>query len=103
MICVSDIAKRIPEVEKLGADYVCVHMGVDVQKAKNANPLEELRIAKATARTAKVAVAGGIKLSTISDIVKEKPDVIIVGNGIRKQEDPKAVAAEMKKIMEKEG
>ncbi|RHS84818.1 3-hexulose-6-phosphate synthase [Clostridium sp. AM42-4] len=103
MICVSDIAKRIPEVEKLGADYVCVHMGVDVQKAKNANPLEELRIAKATARTAKVAVAGGIKLSTISDIVKEKPDVIIVGNGIRKQEDPKTVAAEMKKIMEKEG
>ena len=50
-----------------------------------------------------MAVAGGIKLSTISDIVKEKPDVIIVGNGIRKQEDPKAVAAEMKKIMEKEG
>ena len=39
----------------------------------------------------------------ILNIVKEKPDVIIVGNGIRKQEDPKAVAAEMKKIMEKEG
>ena len=99
MICVEKLEKRIQEVERLGVDYICVHIGVDAQK-RGKGPLEELRAAKKTARLAKIAVAGGISLSTIDTIVKEKPDVVIVGGGL-KTDTPHRTAELIKRHMER--
>lgn len=100
MIGVQDIAKRTAEIDKLGVDYICVHTAFDVQ-ATGKNPLDELQIVKSVVKNAKAAVAGGIKLDTIKEIVNENPAILIVGGGITSQPDKRKTALEMKKIMGK--
>jgi 3-hexulose-6-phosphate synthase len=102
MIGVSDIEKRAQEIDALGVDYICLHTATDVQ-ASGRNPLDELQRVKKVVARAKTAVAGGIRLESIAAIVREKPDVIIVGNGITAQSDPRGTAAEMQRIMKAAG
>lgn len=98
MINVSDIAKRAEEVDKLGVDYICVHTGYDLQ-AVGKSSFEDLRTIKSVVKQAKTAVAGGIKLSTLPEVVQAGPDLVIVGGGITGEADKKATAAEMKKLI----
>ncbi|OEK35337.1 3-hexulose-6-phosphate synthase, partial [Staphylococcus saprophyticus] len=81
MIAVQDLEKRAKDLDDLGADYIAVHTGYDLQ-AEGQSPLESLRKVKSVISNSKVAVAGGIKPDTIKDIVAENPDLIIVGGGI---------------------
>ncbi|MEB7812763.1 3-hexulose-6-phosphate synthase, partial [Staphylococcus xylosus] len=87
MIAVQDLEKRAKELDDLGADYIAVHTGYDLQ-AEGQSPLESLRKVKSVISNSKVAVAGGIKPDTIKDIVAEDPDLIIVGGGIANADDP---------------
>ena len=87
MICVDDLAARVAQVENLGAHIIAVHTGIDQQR-QGRTPLKDLRVVKAAARTAKVAVAGGITIDTIEDYLKNAPDIVIVGSGILSQPDP---------------
>lgn len=98
MIGVGDMADRTAEIDKLGVDYICVHTAFDIQSTGK-NPLIELQIVKSVVKNAKPAVAGGIKLSTIRDVVLEKPAIVIVGGGITSQSDKRKAALEMQKIM----
>lgn len=98
MINVKNIEERAMEIDALGVDYICVHTGYDLQ-AVGQSPFEELRIIKRVVKHAKTAVAGGIKLSTLPEVIQAKPDLIIVGGGITGQEDKKAVAAEMRRLI----
>lgn len=98
MINVKNIEERAIEIDALGVDYICVHTGYDLQ-AVGQSPFEELRIIKRVVKHAKIAVAGGIKLSTLPEVIQAKPDLIIVGGGITGQEDKKAVAAEMRRLI----
>ncbi|MNS37177.1 3-hexulose-6-phosphate synthase [compost metagenome] len=98
MINVSDIAKRAEEVDKLGVDYICVHTGYDLQ-AVGKSSFEDLRTIKSVVKQAKTAVAGGIKLSTLPEVIQAQPDLIIVGGGITGEADKKATAAEMKQLI----
>lgn len=98
MINVKNIEERAIEIDALGVDYICVHTGYDLQ-AVGQSPFEELRIIKRVVKHAKTAVAGGIKLSTLPEVIQAKPDLIIVGGGITGQEDKKAVAAEMRRLI----
>ncbi|MDU2243320.1 MAG: 3-hexulose-6-phosphate synthase, partial [Paenibacillus sp.] len=50
-------------------------------------------------KNAKTAIAGGIKLSTLPEVIKAQPDLVIVGGWITGQEDKKAAAAEMQKLI----
>ncbi len=100
MISVGDVAKRAAEIDKLGADYICVHTAFDIQSTGK-NPLDELQIVKSVVKNARTAVAGGIKLSTIGDVVRERPAIIIVGGGITGRPDRRKTALEMQKIMGK--
>jgi 3-hexulose-6-phosphate synthase len=99
MIDVHDIAKRTLEIEKLGADFLCVHTAFDIQST-GVNPLDELRLINAVLTVGKAAVAGGVKVATVGDIVKEKPEIIVVGGGITSQSDPVVAAKRIKEIME---
>jgi 3-hexulose-6-phosphate synthase len=87
MICITDLQKRIQEMEEIGVHYVSVHVGAD-QQAAGYNPLEDLKIMKQHAKKAKVSVAGGINSKTINDYVALQPDIVIVGSGITHAEDP---------------
>ncbi|WP_138418745.1 3-hexulose-6-phosphate synthase [Aquibacillus sediminis] len=98
LIAVKDIAKRAKELDLLGVDYICVHTGYDLQ-AVGKNSFEDLQTIKDVVKHAKTAIAGGIKLDTLPEVVKVQPDLVIVGGGIAGQEDKKGVAAKMKEII----
>lgn len=90
MIAVQNLKQRTTELDEMGADYIAVHTGYDLQ-SKDASPLESLRTVKSVISNSKVAVAGGIKPYTIKTVAAEKPDLIIVGGGIANADDPKTV------------
>lgn len=98
MINVKDIEGRAKEIDELGVDYICVHSGYDHQAAGK-NSFEELTAIRRVVKNAKTAIAGGIKLSTLPEVIDANPDLVIVGGGITGQEDKKATAAEMKGLV----
>ncbi|CAM2871681.1 3-hexulose-6-phosphate synthase [Paenibacillus sediminis] len=98
MISVKDIEGRAKELDAMGVDYICVHTGYDLQ-AVGQNSFEDLKKIKRVVKNAKTAVAGGIKLSTLPEVIQAKPDLVIVGGGITGAEDMKATAAEMQKLI----
>ncbi len=100
MISVKNLEQRAQEVDALGVDYICVHTGYDLQ-AVGKNSFEDLLTIKRVVKNAKTAIAGGIKLSTLPEVIQAKPDLVIVGGGITGQEDKKAVAAEMQKLIKR--
>lgn len=98
MIAVKDIAARAKELDELGADYICVHTGYDLQ-AVGKNSFEDLQTIKNVVKNAKTAIAGGIKLETLPEVIKQQPDLVIVGGGITSKEDKNAAALEMKTLI----
>lgn len=98
MIAVKDIKTRAAELDELGADYICVHTGYDLQ-AEGKDSFEDLRTIKSVVKNAKTAIAGGIKLETLPEVIKAQPDLIIVGGGITSKEDKSAEAEKIQKMM----
>ncbi|WP_010277192.1 3-hexulose-6-phosphate synthase [Paenibacillus senegalensis] len=98
MIAVKDIAARAKELDELGVDYICVHTGYDLQ-AVGKNSFEDLSTIKSVVKNAQTAIAGGIKLETLPEVIKHHPDLVIVGGGITNKEDKKAAAREMQKLI----
>lgn len=98
LIEVNDLQQRIKELNGIMVDYVAVHTAFDIQSS-GMNPLNDLRKIKEAAPKARVAVAGGVKLETLGAIVKENPEIIIVGGGITGRPNKRETALEMKKIM----
>lgn len=98
MIAVKDLAARAKEVDAMGVDYICVHTGYDLQ-AVGKNSFEDLQTIKSVVKNAKTAIAGGIKLETLPEVIKVNPDLVIVGGGITSQADKKAAAATMQEMI----
>ncbi len=101
MIAVKDIKTRAAELDELGVDYICVHTGYDLQ-AEGKDSFEDLRTIKGVVKKAKTAIAGGIKLETLPEVIKAQPDLLIVGGGITSKDDKKAEAIKIQKLI-KEG
>ncbi|WP_226669564.1 3-hexulose-6-phosphate synthase [Metabacillus litoralis] len=98
MIAVKDLAGRAKELDALGVDYICVHTGYDLQ-AVGKNSFEDLQTIKSVVTNAKTAIAGGIKLETLAEVIKVQPDLVIVGGGITGQDDKKSAAAKMQQMV----
>ncbi|WNS78011.1 3-hexulose-6-phosphate synthase [Domibacillus sp. DTU_2020_1001157_1_SI_ALB_TIR_016] len=98
MIAVKDKQARVRELDEMGVDYICVHTGYDLQ-AVGQNSFEDLRTIKSVVKNAKTAIAGGIKMDTLSEVIAAQPDLIIVGGGITSQEDKKSAAAQMQNMI----
>ncbi|MFY0805650.1 3-hexulose-6-phosphate synthase [Peribacillus frigoritolerans] len=98
MIAVKDLETRAKEVDALGVDYICVHTGYDLQ-AVGKNSFEDLQTIKRVVKNAKTAVAGGIKLDTLPEVIKAQPDLVIVGGGITGHADIKGTAAQIQKLV----
>lgn len=101
MIAVKDIKTRAAELDLMGVDYICVHTGYDLQ-AEGKDSFADLRTIKSIVKNAKTAIAGGIKLETLPEVITAQPDLIIVGGGITSKDDKKAEAAQIQKLI-KEG
>ncbi|WP_429965418.1 3-hexulose-6-phosphate synthase [Enterococcus sp. AZ072] len=100
MICVEDLAARVPAVESLGVDVIAVHTGAD-QQAAGRTPLQDLAEMKKHVKKVKVAVAGGISSHTIYDYLALEPDIVIVGSGILNAEDPIKEARRISEALKK--
>ena len=95
LIGVKDKIKRAKELEKIGINYLCIHVGIDEQMT-GITPLETLKsLVKHT--NVPVAVAGGINSETAADIVKAGASIVIVGGAITKAKDVKKATAQIKK------
>jgi 3-hexulose-6-phosphate synthase/6-phospho-3-hexuloisomerase len=80
LIGVPNYIDRALELEKIGIDYLCIHVGID-QQMTGIGPLTCLKkLAKTT--TIPIAVAGGLNSETVADVVKAGAYIIIIGNAI---------------------
>lgn len=98
MIAVKDKVERAKELDEFGVDYICVHTGYDLQ-AVGQNSFEDLKAIKSVVKNAKTAIAGGIKLETLPEVIIAGPDLVIVGGGITGHSDMKAAAAQMQQMI----
>lgn len=94
---VRDKITRAREVERMGADYICVHVGVDEQMV-GGTPISELR-GLAEAMRIPIAAAGGINSETAPRIIKAGALIVIVGGAIIKAKDVVAASRAVKKAM----
>jgi 3-hexulose-6-phosphate synthase/6-phospho-3-hexuloisomerase len=100
LIGIKDKIKRVKELENIGADYICIHVGIDEQMIGK-KPIEILsEIVKNS--DIPVAVAGGINSETTLDLIKAGASIIIVGGAITKAKDVEKATKDIKKaILEK--
>ncbi len=98
MIAVPRVEERILEMEELGVSYICLHHSKDMQKGKEdfKNYFDRL---KEKVTGSRLAVAGGICRENISYFAGMKPEIVIVGEGICKAEDPAGCAAYIKSML----
>ena len=79
--------------------YACVHSGLDRRAARRA-PLTELASVTRLRGHPRLAVAGGIRVSDLTNIMAYPVEIIIVGGGITKAKDPGKAAKQIKETME---
>lgn len=91
LICVQNITEMTPAFEEAGVDIIGVHTGVD-QQAAGRTPLDDLKELSGAVKTAQVSVAGGINADTVEQYLRYAPDIVVVGGGIVRAEDPLSAA-----------
>src|SRR2546425_9625989 len=94
---VPDKPKRAKELEKLGVDYLNLHVSIDEQMIAR-TPLDELK-AVAKASSIPVAVAGGLNSETVAHAVAAGASIVIVGGAIIKAEKVADAARTIKRAM----
>lgn len=91
MMQVADVQARARELIGLGCDLLCLHTAHDEQAAQG-SPFAQLAALRAALPAADLAIAGGVKLPALAQILPLKPQVIIVGSAITAAADPGATA-----------
>lgn len=84
---VENIIRKSKQMEKFGADYLCIHTPVDAQM-RGENPFKDLEKVNKSVNIP-IAVAGGINSETAPKAVKAGASIIIIGGAITKSEDAK--------------
>ena len=97
LISVPDKVARAKDAQRLGCDYVCMHMGIDDQMT-GASPLDVLREV-AQAVDIPVMAAGGITTETAGLAVAAGASVVIVGGALTKAGDLTGEARRLKQAM----
>ena len=98
MINVPDRVERAKQVEKLGATYICMHMGIDTQMRGEEPPVDVLRRIVESV-SIPVAVAGGITAENAGEYVEAGATDVIVGGAIIKTDDIVSAARNIKSAM----
>ncbi len=77
----------------------CLHTSVDQGASVDPNQ-EVLAFKKAFPMIQRVAIAGGINLETLAGMAEANPEIVIVGSGIVKKDDPVSAAKQFRKVMQ---
>ena len=98
LIGVKDRVARAKEAEKLGASYICLHVGIDQQMKGESSPIETLK--KIVANTSlPIAVAGGITQLTAPALLDAGASIIIAGGSLIKAKNVCSATKDMKTAM----
>lgn len=93
-----DPVERARQVEAMGADAVCVHVGID-QQMKGQEPLDILReVARAV--SIPVAAAGGLEAASAARAASLGASIVIIGSAICKSAEPEAAARAIRKAVD---
>jgi 3-hexulose-6-phosphate synthase/6-phospho-3-hexuloisomerase len=92
-----DKPARARELEALGVDYLCVHVGIDEQMAGGV-PFDTVKAVSA-ASGLPVAAAGGINSETAPQAVRSGASIVIVGGAITKAPDVAGATRLIKRAM----
>ena len=98
LINAEDPVRRAKELEGLGVDYVCVHVGID-QQMQGMDTLNLLKKVSAELNTP-LAVAGGVDAELASEAVSLGADIIIVGGNITRSARVKESTAKIRESMD---
>jgi len=91
MMQVAEPGARARELAALGCDLLCLHTAHDQQAALGSPFAALAALREALPRTA-LAIAGGVQLPALEQILPLKPQLIIVGSAIAGATDPRAIA-----------
>jgi 3-hexulose-6-phosphate synthase/6-phospho-3-hexuloisomerase len=97
LLSTPDMVQRAKELEKLGAEFLCIHIGIDEQM----HGKKPLSILKELVKhiTLPVAVAGGLNSETVPEVIKAGAQIIIVGGAITKAKNVTEATRTIKKTM----
>ena len=95
-----DLPAQLPDLLALGCHYICLHTAFD-QQGSGENSLAGLRSVREQFLDAPLAVAGGIRLEMLDEVIASSPEIVIVGSAITRADDPAAVAEEMRRRIAK--
>jgi 3-hexulose-6-phosphate synthase/6-phospho-3-hexuloisomerase len=98
MMSVSDKPARAKQLQEMGADYLCIHVGIDEQMT-GGNPTAELKDVAAAVEI-DVAAAGGLNSETVIGAMDAGAKIIIVGGAITKAQKVAEATGTMIKAME---
>ncbi len=98
LINVRDKAKVAAEAAKLGAHIIGIHTGIDQQLAGQ-TPFADLAALVAQGLPVKISVAGGIKQSTVQQVVQAGPSIVVVGGAITGSNAPETSAREIRELV----
>lgn len=95
LLNVRDPVARAVALERLGVDFVCVHVGID-QQMRGKDPLEVVSRLRDRV-SVPIAVAGGVTSESAPALVKAGASVIVVGGAITKAKDVGVAVKQIKK------
>lgn len=98
LMYVKNILKKSIEYSNIGVNFLCIHIGLDMQKSgfsiiNNASLLKKIK----SSIKIPIAIAGGINLENLDKLLKYKPDIIIIGRAITNSDNPYKIALEFTK------
>lgn len=91
---VGELVGRAQALQAMGCHYLAVHLAHDLQGAA-ASPVAYLQQLRQQLPEAALAVAGGIKLPMLDDVLQLGPEIVIVGSAITGSNDPATAAREL--------
>src|SRR5512141_497059 len=95
LLTVPDPIERSRQLERLGVDYICVHVGID-QQMTGRDTIDFLKEIVKEVKTP-VAAAGGINVETGAEAIASGAAIVIVGGSVVRSAD---VAGTARKIRE---
>ena len=102
LINVPDKIECARESAKLGAQIIGVHTGLDAQAAGQ-TPFSDLQDIADLGLDVRVSVAGGIKQSTVQQVVEAGAAIIVVGAAIYGAPSPAEAAREIRELVDAAG
>ncbi|NYT02437.1 MAG: bifunctional hexulose-6-phosphate synthase/ribonuclease regulator [Methanosarcinales archaeon] len=101
LLTTPDPVERSRELEKLGVDYICVHVGID-QQMTGRSTIDFLKLILNEVNIP-VAAAGGIDASSGAEAIASGASIVIVGGNITRTPDVTASARLIREAIDRPG